>query len=93
MRNWHLIAEQPGPAPHLARTEGRATLTHMCKSLCSVSAVLASFSRMDWISASHSKHKRRSRSHKGPYVGVSRVRSWSRVFVLGAILWAFIAKY
>ena len=24
------IAEQPAPAPHLARPEGRAALTHMC---------------------------------------------------------------
>ena len=30
--------------------------------------------------------------HKRPYVGVSQVRSWSHWFVLGAILWAFIAK-
>ena len=30
--------------------------------------------------------------HKGPYVGVSRLRSWSHLFVLGAISWAFIAK-
>ena len=27
-----------------------------------------------------------------PFVGVSRARSWSRLLVLGAILWAFIAK-
>ena len=32
-------------------------------------------------------------THANPYVGVSRVRSWSRLFVLGAISWAFIAKY
>ena len=24
------LAEQPAPAPHLARPEGRAVLTHMC---------------------------------------------------------------
>jgi hypothetical protein len=34
-----------------------------------------------------------AKSHANPYVGVSRVRSWSRLFVLGAISWAFIAKY
>ena len=31
--------------------------------------------------------------HKGPYVGVSRPRCWSHLPVLGAISWAFIAKY
>ena len=30
--------------------------------------------------------------HKGPYVGVSRPRSWSHLPVLGAISWAFISK-
>ena len=30
--------------------------------------------------------------HKGPYVGASRLRSWSHLLVLGAISWAFIAK-
>ena len=29
-RNWYLIAEQPAPAPRLARLEGLAALTHMC---------------------------------------------------------------
>jgi len=29
-RDWYLIAKQPAPAPHLARPEGRAALTHMC---------------------------------------------------------------
>ena len=28
-----------------------------------------------------------------PYVGVSRPRSWSHLPILGAISWAFIAKY
>ena len=28
--DWYLIAEQPTPAPHLERPEGRAALTHMC---------------------------------------------------------------
>ena len=28
-RDWYCIAEKPAPAPHLARPEGRATLTHM----------------------------------------------------------------
>ena len=27
-RDWYIIAEQPAPAPHLARPEGRAALTH-----------------------------------------------------------------
>ena len=27
-RDWYFIAEQPAPAPHLARPEGRAALTH-----------------------------------------------------------------
>ena len=31
-------------------------------------------------------------AHRRPYVGVSHARSWSRLLVLGAILWAFIAK-
>jgi hypothetical protein len=31
-------------------------------------------------------------THKGPYVGVSRPRSWSHLPVLGAIPWAFISK-
>ena len=30
--------------------------------------------------------------HKRPFVGASRARSWSRLPVLGAILWAFMAK-
>ena len=30
--------------------------------------------------------------HKRPYVGVSQARSWSPWLVLGAILWALIAK-
>ena len=29
-RDWYVIAKQPAPAPHLARPEGRAALTHMC---------------------------------------------------------------
>ena len=29
-RDWYSIAEQPAPAPHLARPEGRAALTHVC---------------------------------------------------------------
>ena len=29
-RDWYCIAEQPAPAPHLARPEGRAALTHVC---------------------------------------------------------------
>jgi len=29
-RDKYSIAEQPAPAPHLARLEGRAALTHMC---------------------------------------------------------------
>jgi hypothetical protein len=29
-RYWYDIAEQPAPAPHLAHTEGRAAVTHMC---------------------------------------------------------------
>ena len=29
-RDWYFIAEQPAPAPHLTRPEGRAALTHMC---------------------------------------------------------------
>ena len=29
-RDWYFIAEQPAPAPHLARPEGRAAFTHMC---------------------------------------------------------------
>ena len=33
------------------------------------------------------------RGHKRPYVGASRPRSWSHLPVLGAISWAFIAKY
>ena len=32
------------------------------------------------------------RVHRRPFVGVSHARSWSRSLVLGAILWAFIAK-
>ena len=28
-RGWYFIDEQPAPAPHLARPEGRAALTHM----------------------------------------------------------------
>jgi len=44
VRDWYVIAEQPAPAPHLARPEGRAARTHMCELLCSVSAALASFS-------------------------------------------------
>ena len=34
----------------------------------------------------------RYRGHKRPYVGASHARSWSPLLVLGAILWAFIAK-
>ena len=30
--------------------------------------------------------------HAGPFVGASQVRSWSHWCVIGAILWAFIAK-
>jgi len=30
VRDWYFIAEQPAPAPHFARPEGRAALTHMC---------------------------------------------------------------
>ena len=32
-RNWYLFAEQLAPAPHLARPEGRAALTH-CAEYC-----------------------------------------------------------
>ena len=31
-------------------------------------------------------------SHRRPFVGASRARSWSRLPVIGAILWALIAK-
>ena len=31
-------------------------------------------------------------THARPFVGAFQVRSWSHWFVLGAILWAFIAK-
>ena len=30
----YFIAEQPAPAPRLARIEGRATLTHLCYQSC-----------------------------------------------------------
>jgi len=30
--------------------------------------------------------------HRRPFVGVFHARSWSRLLVLGAISWAFIAK-
>jgi hypothetical protein len=33
-----------------------------------------------------------TQSHANPYVGAFQVRSWSHWFVLGAILWVFIAK-
>ena len=29
-RDWYFIAEQPAPAPHLARPEGHSALTRMC---------------------------------------------------------------
>jgi len=29
-RDWYFFAEQPAPAPHLARPEARAALAHMC---------------------------------------------------------------
>jgi hypothetical protein len=32
---WYFIAEQPAPAPHLARPEGRAAPAHLCLLLCS----------------------------------------------------------
>ena len=32
--DWYLTAEQPAPAQHLARPEGRADLTRMCSLLC-----------------------------------------------------------
>ena len=41
----------------------------------------------------HLRQKAQNKVHANPSVGVSRVRSWSRLFVLGAISWAFIAKY
>ena len=31
-------------------------------------------------------------THRRPFVGVSHARSWSRLPVVGAILWKFIAK-
>ena len=34
----------------------------------------------------------KGRGHARPFVGAFQVRSWSHWFVLGAILWAFIAK-
>ena len=33
-----------------------------------------------------------ARYHRRPLVGASHARFWSPLFVLGAILWAFIAK-
>ena len=52
-RYWCFIAEQPAPAPHLARPKGRAALMHMCYLLCSVSAALTSFFQIDSITTSY----------------------------------------
>ena len=49
----YLITKQPAPAPHLARPERRAAITHMCSLLCPVSAALASLFQMDSISTSY----------------------------------------
>ena len=35
-RDLYFIAEQPAPAPHLARPEGRAASAHMCLSLTQI---------------------------------------------------------
>ena len=70
-RDWYFIAEQPAPAPHLARPEGRAALTHMCELLCSVSAALASFFRMDLISTSYVEA---GTSHLAELYGWARLR-------------------
>jgi hypothetical protein len=45
------------------------------------------------LSATWSIGQLRSGLHRRrPFVGVSHARSWSRLLVLGAISWAFIAK-
>jgi hypothetical protein len=56
MRDLCCIAEQPAPTPHLARLEGRVALTHMWPLLCTTSAALASFFRMDSISTSYNDY-------------------------------------
>ena len=53
---------------------------------CGVPGALREFGGPRFLSAS------KLRSSKRPSVGFSQVRSWSHWFVLGAILWAFIAK-
>ena len=51
--------------------------------------------RPGWLNLLSSQHMvpRGLVNHKRPYVGASRPRSWSHLSVLGAISWAFIAKY
>ena len=34
-RDWYFIAEQPAPAPHLARPEGRVATSHAPKNMLS----------------------------------------------------------
>ena len=66
-RGWYFVAGQLAPAPQLARLIGRAALTHLCQLLCSVSAALASFSRMDFTSNSYTFFDLRSHAHFLPF--------------------------
>ena len=52
LRDWYFIAEQPAPAPHLARPEGRAALRIVLVTALRVSRSCEHF-RMDSISASY----------------------------------------
>ena len=74
-----------------ARTEARA-IDGTTQTVCSRALFEISVGCNDVIALQGMSYTSSRGSHKRPYVGVSQVRSWSHWFVLGAILWAFIAK-
>ena len=47
---------------------------------------------MDAFSLSNENLSKLAHHHANPYVGASHARSWSPLLVLGAILWALVAK-
>ena len=63
-RDWYFIAEQPAPAPHLARPEGRAALTpHWTRKAVAEHAVTATGYR----GTSLIRNRTPPRTATGPY--------------------------
>ena len=66
-RDWYFIAEQPAPAPHLARPEGRAALTHIWGLGCRVRGYARAARGTAWCAVGGSGMRARA-SEEGSYL-------------------------